>query len=118
MYACPTCDSISVTFMSKWLSSSAAPARCDNCGSSCAIAIFDAAGAVAAAAVLVTLSGFGAIALHAAYPLAIGVVLAVGYYFLRQHRARLIPITSHETTAAKRSTWAAIIALLFPWGSF
>jgi len=103
--------------MRKWLSSSAAPAHCESCGSRCAIAIVDAAGAVVMAIVLITLGGFGAIALHTAYPMLIGVMLALGYYFLRQHLAALIPITSRETNTAKRSTWAAILMLLIPWGS-
>ncbi|MDN3918847.1 hypothetical protein [Roseateles violae] len=72
---------------------------------------------MAAAILLMTLGGFAAVAVHAAYPLLIGAALAVGYYFLRQHRAPLMPITPDETRTAKRSAWAAFLTLLIPWGS-
>jgi hypothetical protein len=63
---------------------------------------------------LVTFGGFAAVALHAIYPLLVGLLLAAGYYFWRQHRAPLVLITPQETTVAKRSAWLAFIVWLFP----
>jgi hypothetical protein len=114
MYACPSCASRSITFLHKWLSWSAAPAKCSHCGAGCAIAIVDASGIAVAAALFVTFSGFVAVAVHAVYPLLAGVLLATGYYFWRQHRARLMPITAQETATARRSGWVALVAWLLP----
>jgi uncharacterized iron-regulated membrane protein len=67
-----------------------------------------------AATVLVTLCGFAAAAVGAAYPLALGLGLAVGYYFWRQHRAQLSVVSPQEASTAKRSAWVGMLALLFP----
>jgi hypothetical protein len=114
MYACPSCASRCITFLHKWLSWSAAPAKCSHCGAACAISIDDASGIVVAAALFVTLSGFAAMAMHSIYPVLAGAFLAVGYYFWRQHRAPLMLITAQETATARRSGWIAILASLFP----
>ena len=114
MYACRSCASRSITFIHKWLASSAAPARCPNCGSGCAIAIIESSGALVTATVFITLSGFAAAAVGAVYPLALGLGLAVGYYFRRQHRAQLNVVTPQEASTAKRSAWVGMLALLFP----
>jgi 4-hydroxybenzoate polyprenyltransferase len=113
MYQCPSCAGRSITFMHKWLASSAAPARCNRCGCGSAIAIVDASGTLVAATLLITASGFVAAAVNAVYPLALGAVLAVAYYFWRQHRAQLRIVPQQETATAKRSGWVAFLALIF-----
>jgi hypothetical protein len=100
--------------MHKWLSWSAAPARCRACGAQSAIAVVDASGILVGATVLVTACGFVAAAVHAAYPLLIGMALAVAHYFWRQHRAALMVITQEETRTAKRSARLTLLALVFP----
>lgn len=117
MYHCPSCRAQSITFMRKWLSWSASPARCRTCGKGCAIPIVDASETLAASAVVVTLCGFAAVAVQATYPLVLGLGVAVGYYFWRQHRAQLVPITEAELQTAKRSSWLALLVALFP-GTF
>jgi hypothetical protein len=114
MYECPSCASRSITFMHKWLASSAAPARCNNCGSGSAIAIVDSSGTLVAATLLLTVSGFVAAAVNTLYSLAVGVALAVVYYFWSWHLARLRIVPPQETATAKRSAWVGILALLFP----
>ena len=100
--------------MHKWLSWSAAPARCSACGAQCAIAVVDASGILVGAAALVTACGFVAAAVGAAYPLLIGTAFAVAYYVWRQHRAPLMVIAREETRTAKRSARLGLLALLFP----
>jgi hypothetical protein len=114
MYACPSCSSSSIAFVAKWLSSSAAPAECHTCGKQCAIAIVDASGTVAASALLITACGFIAVALHSVFPLLTGVVLAVAFYFWRQHKAPLFAVTQAEAQNAKRSAWLSCLMMLFP----
>jgi hypothetical protein len=54
---------------------------------------------------------------HAIYPLLLGLSVAAAYYFWRQHRAQLVPITDAELQTAKRSAWLALLIALFP-GTF
>jgi hypothetical protein len=114
MYTCPSCGARSISFVRKWLSWSAAPARCSGCGVSCAIALVDASAILVGATLLVTLCGFAAAAVHAAYPHVAGVALAIAYYFWRQHRGPLMVIAQEETKTAKRSSRLLLLAFLFP----
>lgn len=114
MYACPRCRASTISFLHKWLSWSAQPARCSGCGRSCAIAIVDASGILVVAALLITGSGFAAIATHAYWPVVMGVLSATVFYFWRQHRARLVIVTEAESKAAKKSALAIFLCSLFP----
>lgn len=114
LYYCPSCGAQSITFMRKWLSWAASPARCSACRKGCAIPIVDASGTLAASAVFVTLCGFAAVALQAIYPLLLGLSVAAAYYFWRQHRVQLVPVTDEELQTAKRSAWLALLVALFP----
>ena len=80
----------------------------------CCIAIVNSAGIFAAAAVFITLSGFLAVVAHGFYPLGLGILLAVAFYFWRQHRAALVVVTDRENRTAKRSGWVMLLAALFP----
>lgn len=114
MCACPNCGAHSISFIRKWLSWSAAPARCNSCGSASAIPIVDASGVLVAAVLVITAGGFLAAAVGSIYPVLLTVVLAVGYYFWRQHRAPLMVITPEESRVAKRSARLSLLVLLFP----
>jgi hypothetical protein len=114
MYTCPSCKQATISYARKWLSWSAAPARCVECGESSAIAIADASGYLVASLVLVTLSGFAAVWVQGAWPLALGVSMAGVYYFWRQHTAPLLVVTGQEQRVASRSAWLGLLIAVFP----
>ncbi len=80
----------------------------------CAIAIVDASGILVLAVLLITVSGFAAVAIHAAWPVLAGLVSAIAFYFWRQHRAQLLIVTSEETEMAKKSAFALWLLSVFP----
>ena len=114
MYACPSCQQRKISFLRKWWSWPASPAQCPNCHSWSAIATVSASGTSVAAIVIVTLSGFAAVAVHSALPLLGGVTGAIAFYFWLQHRAALINVSEEEMKLAKRSNWLLFLAFLFP----
>ncbi len=64
--------------------------------------------------VVTTAAGFAAIALSAGWPLLLGFLGALIYYFWQQHRSPLVLITDREQVVAKRSSWVMLLASLFP----
>ena len=48
------------------------------------------------------------------FPLLLGCVSALAYYFWRQHVAELAAVSEQEHKTAKRSAWLALLAALFP----
>ena len=78
------------------------------------MAIVDSSGFLVGAVVLVTVSGFASVWLRSVWPLLFGFVLALAYYFWRLHMAGLVPVTEQEHRVAKRSAWAAFVALFLP----
>jgi ribosomal protein S27E len=114
MYACPSCNQRTISFAHKWLSWSYMPARCLSCKSGCAIATGDSGGILVVSAIVVTLFGFAAVAVQAVYPFVIGIVLACGFYFWRQHRAKLMVVTDAEAKTANRSAWVMCLLWLLP----
>jgi uncharacterized membrane protein len=63
---------------------------------------------------MLTLCGFIAVAVHAAYPLLLGGVAVVAFYFWRQHRARLVVVSEAAAKLANRSAWAMLLLWIFP----
>ena len=114
MYACPSCQQRTISYLHKWLSWSSSPARCKACGKACAIPIVDSSGFFVAAIVIVTLSGFASVWMQNSFPLLLGCVSALAYYFWRQHVAELAAVSEQEHKTAKRSAWLALLAALFP----
>jgi hypothetical protein len=114
MYACPSCQSKTISFLRKWCSWPATPVTCSNCKSRWAIATADSSRILVVATVVVTLSGFGAAAVKSLYPLLLGLCLAVLYYFWQQHRTKLTLISDEEFKVAKRTNALMLLAAIFP----
>ena len=100
--------------MHKWLSWSAAPAKCSACGAGCCIATVDSSGVASGCLLSLTLFGFAAVAVQAVYPLAIGFVLAVLIYFYSVHRAKLVHVSPAEMQTAERSAILMVFLWFFP----
>ena len=112
MYTCPACGATTIGLVRKWLSRPALPAQCASCGAfSTAHANSSGVGLVAGC-VLSTLSGFAAVALHAAWPFVLGVLLSVIFYAWHWHGVRLELVLPADVTAAKRRGTAGALAVL------
>lgn len=114
MYSCPSCGKPALTFLKKWLSWSACPARCHECGKVCAISIADSSLYLVISTVMLTVSGFAAVWLHSVLPLLAGALVSVGHYFWRQHTAPVVVVSEEENTVAKRSAVLGLLLALFP----
>jgi len=113
MYACPSCHEPTIGYFRKWLSYPAIPARCSRCGAYSHSYRLSRGVGVVVAAVVVTLCGFAAIAVHSAVPLLLGLAISLMFYAWHWHRVQL-ELLSPEAVAAARAGESAfgLLALI------
>ncbi len=112
MYACPACNTSSISFFRKWLSYPALPAYCSSCGAySHAHRSAGGLGLVVAACGI-TASGFLASALQQLWPLLGGIAAAMVFYIWHWHRTQLEILSPELVSRARKTEAMGNIALL------
>ncbi|MFM2112036.1 MAG: hypothetical protein RLZZ271_696 [Pseudomonadota bacterium] len=103
MYSCPVCKEQTIGFIRKLISRPSVPARCSSCNAYSHSYYSSVGTGVVGAAVIITLMGIMASALHSVWPLLLGGAASVAFYVRHIHRLPLDPITPESVKAAREA---------------
>jgi hypothetical protein len=115
MYACPACQSRTISFFRKWLSYPAIPAHCKQCDSYFFSHRASGGVGVVVSVIVITLCGFMTAALKSPWPLLSGVLASTAFYVWHWHRVKLEPLSSEAVAGARKAeaafgiTWLLLI---------
>ena len=114
MYACPTCNSRSISFFRKWLSYPTLPAYCSVCKAYSHAQRSSGGVGVVVSAFVITGFGFAAVAAQAVWPLLLGIASVLVFCIWHWHRIPLEPLSPELVSEARKTdAMNALVLLLF-----
>lgn len=112
MYQCPSCETGTIRFVRKWLSSRSFPVRCTSCGT-LSYAPGSAGGIVMVLnTVAFTLAGFAGVYFQSLVPVGLAVALAVALWFYRLHLQPLFALSPEQAAKARKVNALNILAVI------